>query len=508
MDHKLLLAKSITLLYQESKLIDKVENSADLVRTVLESIEVSEIGLGMNTTREEILALKTTVLEMCSNPLDHEYDRLSLLQRLRINCNEDDKLYTALEQGLQDDLSQEKIKKYALNTKAALNNHFKENQISEILHKASYMFKFQRDKVKNVNSFIENLLGQLEPLQLTTNAKDPAILDDIDIGDDISMSRAFNDIKQTNDGQKIYRTGWQALNDMLSGGFRQGECVCAAALPHNYKTGFTLSIFQHIALYNNPLTEDKTKKPLLLRISFEDDLESNLKFMYESLKYADTREPVRTKGLDHTEMASYVKNKLQVNGFHVKMVRVDPNQWTYKSICNKVIEFEAQGYNVEVLMLDYLSKVSLLGCTNMGVLGSDMCELFSRVRNFCASKKILMITPHQLSTEAKNLIRSGIPPAEFVKEVAGKGYYERSKSLDTVLDIELFIHKFTHNKESYFTVQRGKHRGAPIIGEEKKYFMLKFPLGHPIPPDIDTEDSSFSKIPSLNNSVADDFFGK
>jgi hypothetical protein len=192
------------------------------------------------------------------------------------------------------------------------------------------------------------------------------------------------------------------------------------------------------------------------------------------------------------------------------MIRVDPNLWTYKSICNKVIEFEAQGYNIEVLMLDYLSKVSLIGCNNMGVLGSDMCELFSRVRNFCASKKILLITPHQLSTEAKNLVRGGMPQSDFVKEVAGKGYYERSKSLDTVIDVELFINIAKHNgnKDSYFTVQRGKHRGAPIISDEKKYFMLKFPTGCPIPPDIDTEDSSFKKIPSLTNSVADDFFSK
>jgi hypothetical protein len=59
---------------------------------------------------------------------------------------------------------------------------------------------------------------------------------------------------------------------MIQGGFRPGETAVIGALQHKYKTGFTLSIFAQIALFNEPKTEDKTKKPLLLRISFEDEL--------------------------------------------------------------------------------------------------------------------------------------------------------------------------------------------------------------------------------------------
>ena len=34
----------------------------------------------------------------------------------------------------------------------------------------------------------------------------------------------------------------------------------------------------------------------------------------------------------------------------------------------------------------------------------------------------------------------------------------------------------------------GKHRGAEIIPDEQKYQILRFPLGMPIPPNVDDPD--------------------
>lgn len=506
MDNKVLLAKSIALLYHESKLKDQPENSADLIRTVLEAVQVSEIGIGLNTMREIVLALKTTILEMCNNPLDHEYDRNDLLQRIRINTENDDKYYEAIKQGLDDTLLEPQLKRSVGNIKKSINNHFKEQQINDVLNKASYAFKFQREKIKDTNQFISELLAQLEPLQMTIGNKDPAIIGDVDIGDDDSMRKVFDDVKNSANGTTLYKTGWQALNRMLSGGFREGETTVIGALQHKYKTGFSLSLFSHFALYNTPVLIDPTKKPLLLRISFEDDLDLNLKFLYQSLKYDETREPVNINDVSSEEMRIYVKDRLQVNGFHIKMIRVDPTQWTYKSICNKIIELEAQGFEVKLLMLDYLSKISTIGCTNSGILGADVVDLWARIRNFSSAKKICTISPHQFSTEAKNLLRTGMPEDQFVNAVSEKGYYEKSKSIDTVVDLELYIHLFKHNKETFFSVGRGKHRGAPIIEDIDKYFLLKFPKAMPIPTDINGEDSSLRKLPSAASNASDDLF--
>lgn len=384
MENKLLLCKAATLLYRESQLEDKTENSSDLVRTVLDNVQVSEIGIGMNTDREVIMALKTTILEMCNLPQDHIYDKTDILQRIRVNCGNDDKLYEAIKQGIEEDIQESSIKRSIINMRKAINLHFKEQTLSEVLTKASSTFKFSREKIKSVDNFIAELISQLEPLSMTIGAKDNAVTDDIDIGSEESLRGAFTNVQKMNSGQRVYKTGWPALNDMLQGGFRPKETWVFGGLQHKYKTGFNLSIFAQIALFNKPFTIDPNKKPLLLFISTEDSLDNSLQFLYQFLTYSERREFVDINKVSVEEMVQCIRERLQATGFHVKMLKIDPNQWTYKSVCNKVIELEAQGYVIEVLDIDYLYKIPKTGCET-GTIGHDVMDQLSRVRNFCAS---------------------------------------------------------------------------------------------------------------------------
>ena len=82
-------------------------------------------------------------------------------------------------------------------------------------------------------------------------------------------------------------------------------------------------------------------------------------------------------------MASYVKQRLGINGYEIKLLRVDPTKWTYMHLLNKVLELEASGYEIHVLMVDYLGLLPTTGCL-VGPMGSDVRDMFRRVRNFCA----------------------------------------------------------------------------------------------------------------------------
>jgi hypothetical protein len=381
MDEKILIIKCIILLYKESILKDNF-SSKEMIKLVLESIKQPETSFGLSGDREILSNLLSVALSMVNNG-DHEYDKEDILQTLKMCTLSNEKLYKVIEEGVSGNDDEKVVKRNVLTIRKIISNYLKEIKISDILHKASYAFKFQRDKIADAAQFITELISQLEPLQVERNTIDPAILNDIDIGNDESIIKIFDSIKNRMTGSNVYKTGWNDLNEMLQGGFRPGECVIIPALQHKYKTGFTLSIFAQLATLNTPLTKDINKKPLILRISFEDDLELNLQFLYQYLKYNETREHVGVTGIDVKEMAVYVKEKLQINGFSIKMLRVDPTQWSYKHICNKIIEYETQGYNVEILMLDYLAMVPTVGCTNTGPTGTDMRDLFRRVRNFC-----------------------------------------------------------------------------------------------------------------------------
>lgn len=490
MDNRLLLVKSLTLLYRESLLPNKTENSSDIIRTVLENIKLADISLDVNHDRDVLVALKQTAIEMCANPLDHIYEREELLQRLKLNCGSDERLYESFMQGIDPDLSESSLKRTVINIRKSIQNHFREQKVEEILSKAANQFKFQREKIKNVNQFVAEICGQLEPFQTDAVSKDPAVVSDIDIGDETSTSDVFKEIKNVDNGSGIMRTGFQGFNRLIQGGFRRGEFTMISALQHNNKTGFTLNLFKQIALYNKPYMIDPTKKPLLLRISFEDDITTNLQWLYQSLKENETGEKVVLANVPETEMSTYVKERLQVNGFHIKLMRVDPTQWTYRHICNKVLELEAEGYEVQLLMLDYLAMVPTTGCS-IGPMGSDLRDMFRRLRNFTNPKKITVITPHQLSTEAKMLIREG--RTDFVKEIPNKGFHDKCRTLDNELDLELYIHIEKVNGRSFLTIQRGKHRGVSIIPDPQKYMVLAFHDVGGIRDDIDKQDSTLRK---------------
>ena len=208
MDAKLLLVKSITLLYRES-LIANNENSADLVKTVLETIKIQESGLTLSKASDILTALKITALEMCENPPDHEYEKSELIQRLRMNCDNDDSLYNSFMQSLDPDMSESSLKRTILNIRKSLHNHFRDNTVRSIVSKASFTLNNQRESIKDMKSWIQDFIAQLEPFQTGVNTKDPAILDDVEIHDVEKLKTVFSQINEEDNGDSCFRTGWQ-----------------------------------------------------------------------------------------------------------------------------------------------------------------------------------------------------------------------------------------------------------------------------------------------------------
>ena len=383
-DPRLLLVKAITLMYRESLIADKTENSADLVRTVLDGIKLPETSLTLNHDREHLMALKDTALYLCSSPLEQVHDRDELLQRLKVNCNSDEKLYEALAQGIEKDMEESALKRTVLSIRKYINDSFRENELVALVSKAYKDLNFGKEKIKDIRSFVRDFSVKLEPYQIEASRKDPAIVGSVDIGDTSGLSDVFEEVKEMDDMTSMLKTGWQGMNRMLGGGFRRGETVVVAALPHNNKTGSTLTLFKQMAIHNKPVMINPAKKPLMLRISFEDSLLQNVQFLYQNLYENEHSVKANLKDVTARQMAEYVQPKVQANGYHVKMMRVNPSEWTYKDIQNTVLELEANGYEIHVLALDYLTMISTTGCES-GPAGHDIRDLYKRMRNFCSA---------------------------------------------------------------------------------------------------------------------------
>ena len=170
------------------------------------------------------------------------------------------------------------------------------------------------------------------------------MVNEVDFENPDTVHSVFEEIKNLNNNTGVYKLGWQGLNIMFQGGIRRGECIGVEALQHKYKTGTTLSIFSQIATLNTPIQTkeeiEAKKKPLLVRFSFEDNLTNNLQFIYQYLR-ANEGVSVTSKDFETisaSEMTKYILSKLTATGFHIKMCRIDPNQWTYSSLVNKIID--------------------------------------------------------------------------------------------------------------------------------------------------------------------------
>lgn len=499
MNNKLLLITSVTLLYRESQLKDS-ERSSDLIRNLISKMKLTggEANLGVGQAHDIIASLRTTALMMCEAPHGHQYELTELLQRLRVDAGEDESAYEALSDGMVVELDENALKRSVLNMRHSLQNALREATSAQIMEEAMYRMKFKRNEITNMQEFFSDLAQKLEANNVVSVIRDPAIVNELDIDDTDAVAKTYVEVQAGEVGESIMKTGFQGVNRMLQGGIRRGDEGVIGALQHNFKTGFSLTLFKQIALYNVPYMLNPDKKPLLVRFSFEDSAEKNMEFLYISLKEnEDPSVKASTAGLDPKEIAEYVKTKLRVNGYHIKIIQVNPTLWTYKHICEKLMEYEAQGYEIHMCMVDYLTMVPTTGCT-MGPTGADVRDMYRRIRNFCHPRKIAFVTPHQLSTEAKRLMRdpmgAGANDGSFVKMIENKGMYAQCQSLDNEVDWEIYIHKEILNGEAFLTLQRGKHRVNSILPEKHKFLVLPFyPIGA-LRDDYGKEDSSRSKV--------------
>lgn len=488
MNNKLLLATSITLLYRESQREVKHDNSASIVKSILETIKIPEMSIGIGHQKEIIESLKNTALHMAAQDVSHQYEAMEMQQRIKLNCDGDDDLYNAIMDGITGELAEESLLRTCINLKNSLKIHFSEEKVKEIVNKAQYQINFGRDKVAGgIKKIIAGLISELEPHQVDTVKKDPAIIGEVDGGDATGMVNIFNSVKKTLDGTSILRTGWQGINRMLDGGIRRGEEAVIGALQHQYKTGFSLTLFKQLAIYNTPILTNQLKKPLMIRISFEDSLDLNFQFLYQNFYENENGCRANMTDLASEDISTYVTSKLAVSGYHTKFYNVNPSLWGYIDICGKILELEAEGYEVHVCMVDYLLKVPTVGC-DKGAAGEDIRNMYERIRNFMTSRGIAFITPHQLSTEAKMLVRSN--STDFVKLVPGGGYYAGCKQIDQVVDLEIFIHIEKVNGSAYLSVQRGKHRKVEQTPDEYLYCALPFKGKGGIMDDLHTSDTT------------------
>lgn len=484
---KQLLINCATLLCLEHREGVSVSPSNDLVANVLSNLPIPEASIDHDHGRQTFLELRSNVTWLNSRTPENFPSTAEVIQAIMISCREEDYLYKAAKETLEvryDD-PQELIKAIQ-SYRGRLNQHLIDEKIIGVMKDYHHKLVFKRNTVTDLISEVVEMGNALEPLvKNRERGRHAAMMTTMDFSEVDALSKHFDNVKVSLSTEGAMRTGWQGVNRMLgkAGAFRRGEFVTVGALQHNFKSGFMTSLLVHFALFNKPVMRDKSKKPLIYFASLENAVEDNLLWVYTYIKENIEGEAVVVADIDKDEASRYVSDKLRSNGYEVIMERFDPTEFNAASFVGNLESIQADGYEIHVLMIDYLNMLSKSGI-EAKVAGDDIRFLFRRIRNYASPRGILTITPHQLSSDALQLTRENVE--DFVKVVANKGYYDGCRRLGQEPDLEIFIHIVKVNGKSYLTLQRGKHRGI-VTPEKDLHVVLPFEDIGTIPWDVDKD---------------------
>ena len=496
MDVKALLAKCISLLFREGQSGEN-DLSKQLVLDVITTLKINSNDIsGTDSTVNE---LKNVVLNMVSK--EHPTPYNDLIQHIRIACSSDVVLFESIQDNISFQLDEDELKRTILSYRFELNKYLKEKKATMLLDKMTFDLKFNRDKIGDLNQYMSSNLNGIIDLVNYSGEEIPGIICEVDLSDIDAVAEQFELIRKENDGSRTIKMPWQAMNRMTRGGLRLGQLTTVGGLAHNNKTGVSLSMFISGCIFNNPknLQTDQKKKPLMLLVSFEDDMLIVLFNLYILLK--ENLENVKItdedkQRLSSREAAEYVYKTLSNTGYDIRIIRADSSTWSYAEIQSCILQFESQGYEIHLTLIDYLNLANKNGLTHSRA-DADIQELFRRTKNFFAAKNIALLTPVQLSPDAMELKRQG--NKMLAMQISDGSYYEGCRGLSREPELEIFVDIVKDNGRKYQTFARGKHRGQNDTPEEHKFFILEFQKIGGLRWDVNGTDTSLSKFGSVRN---------
>lgn len=500
MDTKLLMVKTITVIYLSTKVKDINQDIHKIASEVLVAVKPPERAIREELTYDIPNQLRQCIIRMLDEAKASTFNEDELAQRFKIITGNESALYNGLvsmlltEVEYDHDKVRARVDSEIWNIKRILD----QERAAKVAKEWSMKLAWNPENV-SWTTLVEDVRKDFEQFQsLTGTTKSlvdhPAIMSIVNLSKPSSVEDMLTRAKEEWSPAGVLKCGMLGINRMCGepGGFRRGETLLIGALRHNYKTGLSRDIFITIPLCNVPYMNDPTKKPMNLRFSFEDSAKDDIIQIYKRLKGALDHTHVETKDIDAGEAAKYVYDKLSVNGYYNEVLEIDPGLFSLEDIVNTIEDYEKRGYEIHHLNIDYLAMLTKNGKTDGDSLTNVIQMLFTQLRNVCRRKNIFLSTPHQLGTDAKALQKEGV--ADFVKKVVGKSFYDACKRIDQEVDMEITINKELSNGVYYLAAARGKHRGVndtPIVDQ---YCVYQFDPELGLPYDFWGDDQSMRKI--------------
>lgn len=486
-----IMACCVSLLYWESHKKAQTDSRYD-AREVLKLVTAKEKSTDsefMGDSRITLGKLIRELLDRDTNQTPIDYVYMKQLVRLAVYDNE--RIYQSIIMSIDPELSDEQIASLCFDQKKRITDFFSYKKFMSELKPLMTQIYYNNEG-SPMSEQLESLRIALDGYQSKIKIGEATGLEAANIvagfrSDDAdSISNIWLKSQEMTSTDSVLRTGYVGLNKMLGPqeGMFRGDTIVVGALQHEYKSGMVLDVVMDVARNNSPYFFNEPKpgmvqKGAILHISLENSQTDDLMRMYRRIYIQENGTAPDIDVLttmDPAEAAQKIMHYLGETGFTYVYYRMNPSEVGYMDVQQKVLDLELEGFEVHLLAIDYLSMLDLKGIPKMDG-GTAYQELFRRMRNFCSEKNITLLTPHQLSVDATQLVRDG-SEWDFVERVAGKSYWSRSKQIDREVDVEI-VQKLIRKKTkegtvTYITVGIGKNRRVHNIQADDRTFAMEF----------------------------------
>lgn len=288
--------------------------------------------------------------------------------------------------------------------------------------------------------------------------------------------------RQTRHSSGIFRLGLHGWNRAYgkSRGTVRGESTFICGQSHNYKSGSLKSFLGWGAAYNTPISTSG-RKPLIYMASLENNTDEDQQWIFEQRYIMEhgCRPPSDWTPADRSH---WIFEFFEKRGWAVVMDRFQPTDFNFDTFVSVIRELEEAGYEVQMVVLDYLSKAEKMGSQSNASRHEYISSLCSLFCNYCKAKDIAFITGHQLTREA---IRSGAGGKTNIVKQYDASHIEGSQGPMREPDVVIFVHLETNTHGvKFLTMYMPKHRYVDDTPEAHKYCAYPFIEGLGIIDDI------------------------
>ncbi|UKZ10882.1 DNA helicase [Vibrio phage C-ZP2022] len=504
----LILTKAITGTFFNRFLSDPNTNLKKIVSELLEKVKLPKSIAGEGGEGEIAMSLRYTYDWLLAVPLSETIRVEDIRSRLIINCAFAEDYAELIRDQLDVDTTnkeamEERVKSIIAELKHDLNVASIGTMVSDIHRKINF-----GAEIFDVSGTLEMLKNQVEDIQNQNATMHEGFGGKVDFSNLQSIRETINNAKENLSYDGILKTGLQGLNKLWGvGGYIRGGSYLYGARTHNYKTGILLDHCEWFCTLNSPRLLDKTKKPMILRVSFENKPEQDIPIMYRSIWEAENLRKCDFAEVDIEEAAQYIQERYNRNGFHFEMVCFDPNNMDVWDLINILKGYEAEGYEIHAVVVDYMELITKKGSKHKR-LDELIVYSYEVLRNYCFPRNITQIHAHQLNTQTDDILRE-TGSAGFAKKVASGGYWMNCRSLETKVDGACTMHIHRMEDDAYLTLAWSKNRTSSDTPERAKSVAYKFHEFGGITPDLLDDKSkaiySFAEVTaSVNDTSADD----